>query len=67
MDLNLNTLIGLANLFPIAITLRKVYAPDFDMPEAFTNVLARMDTSTMTPQFAGCFAVSNPAQHAPVA
>lgn len=65
MDLNLNALIGLANLVPIAVTLRKVFAPDFDMPDAFINVLAKLDSSRMKPQFVGCFAGSPLAQHAP--
>ena len=45
MDLKLSALIGATYLIPIAITLRKVYAPCFEIPEAFTLALARIDAT----------------------
>lgn len=43
MDINVNALVGVAHLVPIALTLRKVYAPSFDLPEAFVATLARIE------------------------
>jgi hypothetical protein len=46
MDLNLKALIGVTYLIPIAITLRKIYAPNFDIPEALSLALARIDKAS---------------------
>ncbi len=43
MDMNLNALIGLGYMVPVALTLRKVFAPNFDMPDAMARIVARVD------------------------
>jgi hypothetical protein len=42
MDLNLKALIGIVYLIPIAITLKKIYAPMCDVPESISLVLVKL-------------------------
>ena len=47
MDLNLKALIGITYLIPIAVTLRKIYTPNFDMPESIALVVAKIDKARL--------------------
>jgi hypothetical protein len=47
MDLNLKALIGITYLIPIAITLRKIYSPSFDIPDSIALVVAKIDKARL--------------------
>ena len=47
MDLNLKALIGITYLIPIAVTLRKIYTPSFDMPDSIALVVAKIDKARL--------------------
>ena len=54
MDLNLKALIGITYLIPIAITLRKIYTPNFDLPDQLSLAIAKLEgTRILSPRDTG--------------
>ena len=58
MDLKREALTGAANLATVALTLRRLYQPDFQVPNAMRESLSRIDDADVSWQQVAALAKS---------